>query len=128
MYHHVSTTWDEPSPEERKRAMGFQTGTTSQTKVTRVQRNILLGRGMDLNSLTWLLVTCVLFRMYTTLALIQSTCNSGDATTWHLDKYTCLSSTFYTSLLMLGAGVPCNLTRVASDTPGGTSAFGKTII
>jgi hypothetical protein len=55
VYHHASTTWDESSLEERKRAMGFQAGTTSHTKVTRLERNTLLGRGMDLNSLTWLL-------------------------------------------------------------------------
>jgi hypothetical protein len=31
------------------------------------------------------LVTCVFFQMYTTPTLIQSTYNSGDATTWHPD-------------------------------------------
>jgi hypothetical protein len=66
--------------------MGFQTGTTSHTKVIRLERNALLGRGMDLNSLTWLLVTCVLFQMYTTPAPIQSTWSFGDATTWHPDQ------------------------------------------
>jgi hypothetical protein len=80
VYCHASATWDEPSPEERERAMGFQAGTTSHTKVTRLELNALLGRGMDLNSLTWLLVTCVLFQMYTTPTLIQSTCSSNDAT------------------------------------------------
>ncbi len=70
VYCHVSVTWDEPSPEERKRVMGFQTSTINQTKVTRLERNALLGRGMDMNSLTWLLVTCVLFQMYTTPALL----------------------------------------------------------
>jgi hypothetical protein len=66
--------------------MGFQTGTTSHTKVIRLEYNDLLGRGMDLNSLTWLLLTCVLFEMYTTLALIQLGCSFGDATTWHPDQ------------------------------------------
>jgi hypothetical protein len=42
-------------------------------------------------------------------------------------KYTCLSSTLYTSLLVLGEEVPCNLTQVVFDTPGSTSTFGKTI-
>ncbi len=86
VYRHVSATWDEPSLEERKRAMGFQIGTISHTKVTRLERNALLGRGMDLNSLTWLLVTYVLFQMYTTPTLIQLTCSSGDAITWHHDQ------------------------------------------
>ncbi len=85
VYRHASTTWDEPSPKEREKVMGFQIDITSHTKVTRLERNVLLVRGMDLNSLTWFLVTCELFKMYTTLALIQSACSSGDATTWHLD-------------------------------------------
>ncbi len=78
--------WDEPSLEERERDMGFQTGTINHIKVIRLEHNTLLGRSMDLNSLTWLLVTCVLFQMYTTPTLIQSTCNYGDATTWHPDQ------------------------------------------
>jgi hypothetical protein len=86
VYRHASATWDEPSPEERERAMGFQIGTTSHTKVTRLEHNALLGRGMDLNSFTWLLVTCVFFQMYTTPALIQSICNSSNVITWHLDQ------------------------------------------
>jgi len=86
VYCHASATWDEPCPEERERAMGFQTDTTSHTKVTRLERNALLGRGMDLNSLTWLLVTYVLFQMYTTPTLIQLACSSGDTTTWHFDQ------------------------------------------
>ncbi len=68
-------------PKERERAMGFQIGTTSHTKVIRLECNVLLGRDMDLNPLTWLLVTCVLFQMYTTPTLIQLAC--GDVTTWH---------------------------------------------
>jgi hypothetical protein len=61
--------------------MGFQICTTNHTKVTKLECNDLLGKGMDLNSLTWLLVTCLLFQMYTTQALIQLTCSFGDATT-----------------------------------------------
>ncbi len=86
MYRHASTTWDEPSPEERERAMGFQTGTTNHTKVIRLKRNALLRRGMDQNSLTWLLVTRVFFQMYATPTLIQSICSYGNATTWHPDQ------------------------------------------
>ncbi len=66
--------------------MGFQIGTTSHTKVTRLKCNALLGKGMDLNSLTWLLVTYVLFQMYTTPTLIQLACSSSDATAWHPDQ------------------------------------------
>jgi hypothetical protein len=116
VYHHASATWDEPSPEEKERAMGFQAGTTSHTKVTRLERNALLRRGMDLNSLTWLLVTCVLFQMYITPTLIQSTCNSSDATTWPI------FNTLHFTLSVGGEEVPCNLTQVVSNTPGGASA------
>jgi len=111
VYRHASATWDEPSPKERKRAIGFQTGTTNHTKVTKLERNVLLGRGMDLNSLTWLLVTSVLFQMYATLTLIQSVCSFGDATAWHpnqvhLPIFNILHFTFSVG----GEEVPCNLT------------------
>jgi hypothetical protein len=111
VYRHASATWDEPSQEERKRAMGFQTGSTSHTKVIKLERNALLGRGMDMNSLTWLLVTYVLFQMYTTPALIQSTCNSDNATTWHLDQvHLPIFNTLHFTLNVWGEEVPCNLT------------------
>ncbi len=102
MYRHASTTWDEPNPKEREKAMGFQTNTTSHTKVTRLQRNALLGKGMDLNSLTWLLVTCVFFQMYTTLTLIQLAYSFGERPHGTPTKYIYLSSTIYISLLVLG--------------------------
>ncbi len=86
MYCHVLATWDEPSLEEKERAMGFQISITNHTKVTRLECNTLLGRGMDLNSFTWLLVTCVLFQMYITPTLIQSACSFSDAFTWHPDQ------------------------------------------
>jgi len=122
VYHHVSATWDEPSLEEKKRAMGFQVGTTNHTKVTRLERNALLGKGMDLNSFTWLLVTCVVFQMYTTLVVLMMQPH-GTST-----KYTCLFSTLYISLLVLGGKeVPCNLTQVVFNTPRGTLASGKII-
>jgi len=65
VYPHASATWDEPSLEEREKVVGFQTSTTSHIKVIRLEHNALLGRSMDLNSLTWLFVTYVLFQMYT---------------------------------------------------------------
>jgi hypothetical protein len=102
----------------------------SHTKVTKLERNALLGRGMDLNSLTWLLVTCVLFQMYTTLTLIQSAFSFSDATTWHPDQiHLLIFNTLHFTLLVWGGGeeVPCNLTQVVSNTPGGTLASRKTI-
>jgi hypothetical protein len=120
---------DEPNLEERKRPMGFQISTTSHTKVIRLERNVLLGRGMDLNSFKWLLVTCVLFQMYTTLTLIQSTCSSSDATTWHPNQvHLPIFNTLHFTFSVGGEEVPCNLTQVIFNTPRGTSIFGETII
>jgi hypothetical protein len=108
--------------------MGFQTCTTSHTKVTRLECNTLLGKGMDLNSLTWFLVNYVFFQMYTTPALIQLTCSSGDATTWHPDQvHLPIFNTLHFTLSVGGGEVPCNLTQVVYDTLGGTSTSGKTI-
>ncbi len=121
VYHHASATWDEPSPEEKEKAMGFQTSITSHTKVIRLEHNVLLGRGMDLNSLTWLLITCVLFQMYTTPALIQLICSFGNATTWHPDqKHLPVFNTLHFTLSVGGEKVPCNLTQVVSNTLRGT--------
>jgi hypothetical protein len=121
VYRHASTTWDEPNLEERERAMGFQAGTISHIKVTRLEHNTILGRGMDLNSLTWLLVTYVLFQMYITLTLIQSACNFGDVTTWHPNKvHLPIFNTLHSILSVGGKEVPCNLTQIDSDIHGGT--------
>jgi hypothetical protein len=108
--------------------MGFQTGITNHTKMTRLERNALLGRGMDLNSITWLLVTCVLFQMYITPALIQSACSYRDVTSWHLDQiHLLIFNTLHFILSVGGEEVPCNLTQVVSDTSGGTSTSRETI-
>jgi len=128
MYRHVSATWDEPSLEERENTMGFQAGTTSHIKVTKLERNALLGRSMDLNSLTWLLVTCVLFQMYTTPTLIQLACNFGDVITWHFDQvHLLIFNTLHFTFSVRGEEIQCNLTQVMSDTPRGTLASGETI-
>ncbi len=125
MYRHASATWDEPSPKERERVMGFQIGTISHTKVTKLEHNTLLGRGMDLNSLTWLLVTCVLFQMYTTPSLIQSVWSFGNVTTWHPDQvHLPIFNTLHFTLSVGGEEVPCNLTQIVFDTPRGTLASG----
>jgi len=44
-------------------------------------------------------------------------------------KYICLSSTLYTSSLLVlgGEEVPCNLAQIVSDTLGNTSTSGETI-
>jgi hypothetical protein len=57
MYRHASATWDEPNPEEKERAMGFQIGTTSHTKVTRLEHNVLLGNARNMLSLMHLEAT-----------------------------------------------------------------------
>jgi hypothetical protein len=128
VYCHVLATWDEQSPEEIKKVMGFQTRTTNHTKVTRLEHNALLRRSMDLNSLTWLLVTCVFFQMYITPTLIQSTCNSNDATTWHPDQvHLPIFNTLHFTLNVGREEVPCNLTQVVFYTLGTTLAFTETI-
>jgi len=67
---------------------------------------------MDLNSLTWLLVTCVFFQMYTTPTLIQSACSSDNATTQvRLLIFNILHFIFSVG----GKEVPCNLTQVVYD-------------
>jgi hypothetical protein len=109
--------------------MGFQTSTTSHTKVTKLEHNALLGEGMDLNSFTWLLVTRMLFQMYTTPALIQSACSSNDAITCHPDQiHLPIFNILHFILSVGGEDVPCNLIQVISDTPESTSNFGEIII
>jgi len=67
--------------------------------------------------------------MYTTLTLIQLTCSSSDAITWHPDQVHLLI--FNTLHFIIGVGgeeVPCNLIQVVSNTPGSTLAFREKII
>jgi len=75
-----------------------------------------------------MVVTSVLFQMYTTPTLIQSTCSSSNAITWHPNQvHLPIFNTLHFILSVKGEEVPCNLTQVVSDTPRGTSASGKTI-
>jgi hypothetical protein len=108
--------------------MGFQIGITSHTKVTKLECNALLGRSMDMNSIAWLLITYVLFQMYTTPTLIQSACSSGNATTWHRDQiHLPIFNTLHFTLSVGGEEVPCDLTQIVSNTLGSTLASGETI-
>ncbi len=108
--------------------MGFQIGTISHTKVIILDRNALLRRGMDLNSLTWFLVTCVFFQMYTTLTLIQSACSFGDVTTWHPNQiHLPIFKILHFTFIVGGEEVPCNLTQVVFYTLGSTLASRETI-
>jgi hypothetical protein len=129
VYCHASATWDEPSPKERERAMGFQINITSHTKVTKLEHNALLGRGMDLNSITWFMVTHVLFQMYTTRALIQSAYSSGNVTTWHPDQiHLPIFNTLYFTLNVWGEDGPCHLIQVIFYTPKNTSTSREIIV
>ncbi len=66
--------------------------------------------------------------MYTTPTLIPSTCSSSDATTWHPNQvHLPIFNTLHFTLNVGGEEVPCNLTQVVSNTPGGTSTSGETI-
>lgn len=44
----------EPTADERERAMGFVTGTTTVPSVSETSRRQVLGQAMDLNCLTWI--------------------------------------------------------------------------
>jgi hypothetical protein len=83
---------------------------------------------MDLNSFTWLLVTYILFQMYTTPTLIQLACSSGDATTWHPDQiHLPIFNILHFTLSVGGEEVPCNFIQVVSNTLGVTSTSRETI-
>ena len=49
----VSQAYEEPSADERERAMGFVTGTTAAPGLSEGQRRFLLGQAIDLNTLVW---------------------------------------------------------------------------
>jgi hypothetical protein len=54
--------------------------------------------------------------------------NFGDVNTWHPDQiHLLIFNTLHFTLSVGGEEVPCNLTRVFSDTPKGTSSFRETI-
>ncbi len=98
------------------------------TKVIRLEHNALLERSMDLNSLTWLLVTCVLFQMYTTPTLIQSPYSFGHATTWHPNQVQLpIFNILHFTLNVGGEEVPCNLTQVVSYTPSSSNTLSNSI-
>jgi hypothetical protein len=53
-----SQTYEEPSADERERAMGFLTGTTAAPNLSEGQRRFLLGQAIDLNTLVWVCGLC----------------------------------------------------------------------
>jgi hypothetical protein len=66
--------------------------------------------------------------MYTTPALIQSTCNYGDVTKWHPDQvHLHIFNVLCFTVSVGGEEAPCNLTQVIFNTLGGTSTFEETI-
>ena len=54
----TSQTYEEPSADERERAMGFLTGTTAAPDLSEGQRRFLLGQAIDLNTLVWICGIC----------------------------------------------------------------------
>jgi hypothetical protein len=54
----VSQAYEEPSADERERAMGFLTGTTAAPDLSEGQRRFLLGQAIDLNTLVWVCGLC----------------------------------------------------------------------
>ncbi|HEY9806811.1 MAG TPA: DNA cytosine methyltransferase [Candidatus Obscuribacterales bacterium] len=60
----MSQTHEEPTADERERAMGFLTGTTSAHDLTEGQRRFLLGQAMDLNTLVWVFGICLAIQQH----------------------------------------------------------------
>lgn len=54
----TSQTYEEPSADERERAMGFLTSTTAAPDLSEGQRRFLLGQAIDLNTLVWVCGLC----------------------------------------------------------------------
>jgi hypothetical protein len=54
-----SQTHDEPTADERERAMGFPTGTTAAHGLQEGHKRFLLGQAMDLNSIVWIIGICL---------------------------------------------------------------------
>lgn len=54
----TSQSYEEPSADERERAMGFLTGTTAAPGLSEGQRRFLLGQAIDLNTLVWVCGLC----------------------------------------------------------------------
>ena len=52
--------WTEPNPEERERALGYDTGATAAPGVTLRQRHVITGNCMDQAAISGLLKTCVM--------------------------------------------------------------------
>jgi len=66
--------------------------------------------------------------MYIAPTLIQSAYSFGHVTTWHPNQvHLLIFNTLHFTISVGGEEVPCNLTQVVSDTPGGTLASRETI-
>ena len=63
VYRHRTGQWEEPSPEEQERVMGFQSGTTAHPSLSRHVRNRLMGQVMDLHCLICVITTCLALQM-----------------------------------------------------------------
>lgn len=105
VYRPITSMWDEPSPKECERNMGFHWGTTRHPQVIKFERNTLFGIVMDLNAITWSMVTCFLYQMYAHDH--TSTLSSHEEMSWHPHQYTRLFIASPTSWL-LTRGVPWN--------------------
>ena len=60
---------EEPRADERERAMGFLTGTTTAPELTESQRRQILGQAMDLTSMVWFVGVCLAVQQYNTSGL-----------------------------------------------------------
>ncbi|KAK3275218.1 hypothetical protein CYMTET_16640 [Cymbomonas tetramitiformis] len=71
----ATQTWGPPTPEEKERAMGFQTGATEAPNVTARQRGEMLGRAFDVRAVSRIMATCYLLNKTPTVPVQQ--CSMG---------------------------------------------------
>ncbi|KAK3241256.1 hypothetical protein CYMTET_48958 [Cymbomonas tetramitiformis] len=78
----TTQTWGPPTPEEKERAMGFQTGATEAPGVTARQRGEMLGRAFDVRAVSRIMATCYLLNKTTTAHFQQ--CSMGSMAEYSL--------------------------------------------
>ncbi len=85
VYRHVSTTWDEPSPEEKKGLWGSKLLLLVTPRWLNWNVTLYQGKAWTWTPLHGFGNLCTFSNVHNT-ALIQSFCSFGDATTWYLNQ------------------------------------------
>lgn len=106
IYDSVAQQWQEPLPEERERAMGYNTHATRHPAVTSQKRWELLGKAMDLRCLTWFMTLCLAFQMFHTADPVVALALTNWLSHPDLVHLPPRASTFHRFALMAGGGGP----------------------